>query len=128
MRLRRLIAGLLLRRPENPRDRSRQRVPLAGLKLQLPPALGCQPVELGPAIVFRGALLDRNPSALDKPVQRGIQRPLFDQQHIIGLELNGLCDSVTVRRPKQEGTQDQEVQGALQQLDALLLSFSRHST
>src|SRR5690348_1456248 len=126
MRLRRNMISLLIRGPENARDGPCELVPLAGLEGELPPPLAGQTIKFGAAIVFRGALLDRNPSALDEPVQRGVQRPLFHLQHIVRVEFDRLSDGVSVRRPPEQCTQNQQIQSALQQFDAFLLFFSRH--
>ena len=85
-------------RPENPRYRSRQFVPLAGFHFQLFPAFPCQAVKLGPPVVLRSALFHRNPSPLDEPVQRRIQRSLLDLQHFVGVEFDCFGDGVAVRR------------------------------
>ena len=66
--------------------------------LKLPPALGGEAVEFGAAIVLGGAFFDRNPSALDEPVQRGIERSLLDLQHVVRVEFDGFGDGVAVRR------------------------------
>jgi len=117
----------LLCRAENPRDRPGQFVPFAGLQRQLAPAFGGQTVELGPAIVLRGAFFERNPLALDQPVQRWIKRTLFDLQDVVGIEFDGLGDGVAVRRPQQQRAENQQVQGSLQQFYALFFFFSSHS-
>src|SRR5262245_50109958 len=75
--------ALLFRGPQNPRNRAREPVPLAGLNRQLPPAFGGQLVEFGASIVLRGPLFGRDPSAFDEPVQCRIQRPLLDQQYVV---------------------------------------------
>jgi len=59
-------------------------------------------------------------------VQRGSQRTLLYLQHFVGIQFNGLCNGVPVPRPQQQSTQNQQVQRALQQFDALALFFSRH--
>src|SRR2546430_1194259 len=127
MRLLRLMTRLLLRWPEDPCDRSRQSVPLAGLHLQLLPALARQPVKLGAPVVLRSAFFHGNPSSLDKPVQRRIERALFHLQHFVRIEFDGLRDGVPVLRPQQKRPENQQVQRALQQLDAFAFFFSRHS-
>ena len=63
-------------------DRPSQPVPLARLDLELSTALGGQVVELGAPVVLRRALIERNPATLDQAVQRRIQRPLLDLQHM----------------------------------------------
>jgi hypothetical protein len=99
-------------------------VPFAGLDCQLPPSLRGQPVELGAAIVFRNAFFEPNPSPFDKPMQRRVQGSLFDLQHLVGVKLDRLGDGVTVHRSQHQGPENQQVQGALQQLD-LFFFFGR---
>ncbi len=101
-----LLLSAWFSRPENSRDCSRQLVPLAGLDHQLPPALRRQPVKLRPPIVFRRTLLDRDPSPLDKPVQRGIERSLLHLQNIVGAELDCFRDGMAMRRPQQQRAQN----------------------
>src|ERR1700722_6013205 len=67
-----LLLSSWFSRPENPCDRCRQPVPLAGLDHQLPLAFRRQSVKLRTPIVFRRAFLDRDPSPLDESMQRGI--------------------------------------------------------
>ena len=102
-------------------------VPLAGFERELAAALRRQPVELGPAVVFGGALFERNPSPLDEPMQRRIERALLDLQDVVGVEFDGLGDGVAVGRSQQQGAQNQQVQSALQELDAFFFFFGRHS-
>src|SRR5690349_7206007 len=59
--------------PKNPRDRSRQFVPLARFHLQLLPSSARQPVKLRAPVVLRRALFHGDPSPFDEPVQRRIQ-------------------------------------------------------
>ena len=82
--------------------------------------LGGQAIELGAAVVLRRAVLERNPSSLDQAVQRRIQRPLLHLQHIVRALLDRFGDGVAVRRSEPQGPQNQQVQRALQQLDAIV--------
>ena len=84
------------------RDRSRQLVPLTRLDCKLPPALSRQLVELSPAIVLRGAVFERNPSPLNEPVERRVQRSLFDLQHIVGVEFDRFGDGVPMHWAPQQ--------------------------
>jgi hypothetical protein len=88
--------------PEDPRDRSCQRVPLARLRTNS--LTSC---------VFTSN--DRR------------ERAVFDLQDIIGVELDCLGDGVAVGRRQQQRAQNQQVQSTLQQLDAIGLFFSRRS-
>ena len=60
-------------------------------------------------------------------MQRGVQRPLLDLKNVVGVSLDRVGDGMPVRRSEQQGAQDEHVQRALQELDALLLITSRHS-
>ena len=90
---------------------------------ELPAPFGGEPVELGAAVVLGGALFGGDPAALDQPVQRRIERPLLDLQHVVRIALDGLGDGVAVRRPEQQRAQDQQVERALQQFDAVASSL-----
>src|SRR5687767_7748650 len=71
---------LLLRgRVQQPANRARQPVPPIGLDGELPPALGGQPVELCPTIVLWGAILERDPAALDEAMDRLLLRGRVQQ-------------------------------------------------
>ena len=41
---------------------------------------------------------------------------MLDLQHVLGLVLDGVRDGVAVRRPEDEGSQDEQIERALQQL------------
>jgi hypothetical protein len=64
---------LLLRRPQNLRNRGSQPLPLTGFNSELPSTLRGQRIEFRSAIVFRGTFLDRNPLPLDEAMQGWIQ-------------------------------------------------------
>jgi hypothetical protein len=110
-------------RPENLRDRPRQFVPFASFNRQLTHACGCQCVKLRPAIVFRGSRFDRDPSPLDQPVQRWIQRSLLHLKHLVRPEVDCLGDGVTVHGAETKGAENQQIQGALKQIDTSPLFF-----
>ena len=60
-------------------------------------------------------------------MQRGIERALLDQQNLFGIAFDGLGDGVPVGRAWLEGSENQEVERALEELDAAVFFFSRHS-
>src|SRR6187549_2297455 len=121
-RLARFMASLLAGRAKDATDGPRQRFPLAGLDVELLSALRRQPIELGAPVVLRSALVEADRAALDQPVKRRIEGSLLDQQNVLRSALDRLGDRVAVRRPPAERAKDQQIQRALQQLDALAVS------
>src|SRR5688572_9666979 len=91
------MASLLSGGAKDAPDGSGQRVPLAGLEVELLPPLRGQSIELGAPVVLRGALVERNPATLDQAVKRRIQRSLLDQEHVIRAPLDRLRDRMAVR-------------------------------
>ena len=91
--------------------------------VELLPALGRQPIELGAAVVLGRALLERDPAALDQAVQRRVERPLLHLQHVVGAALDRLGDGVAVGGPEPQRAENQQVERALQQLDAVVASL-----
>src|SRR5205814_9247356 len=122
----RMMGSLLNRRAEDAGDGVSQRVPLARLDLKLLAALRGQAIELRAPVVLGRARIEGNPPALDQAVQRRIQRSLLHLQHIVRAALDRFGYRVTVSRSEPEGSENQQVERALQQLDAVALSFSRH--
>src|SRR5262245_13458324 len=126
-RLPRFMASLLPRRAKDAADGPRQCVPLARLELELFPALWCQSIELGAPIVLGRTVVEGDPAALDQPVKRRIERTLLDQQHLLRAALDRLGDGMAVRRTETQRAQNQEIQSSLQDLDARVTVFGRHS-
>jgi hypothetical protein len=62
-------------------------------------------------------VIEVDPAAFDQAVQRRIERPLLDAQHIVGAALDRFDDFVSVGRARPQDSQDQDVERALQQLD-----------
>ena len=59
-------------------------------------------------------------------MERGVQRALFDLQHVFGTELDRFGNRVTVGRASLQGAQDQQVQRPLQKLYPILIVSGRH--
>jgi hypothetical protein len=91
------------------------------------PASGGQVVKLRSSIVFGGAQFGRNPHPLDEPVQRRVQRTLFDLQNVVRVEFDGFGNGMAMGWALQECAENQQVQRPLQKFEAFLLLFSRHS-
>src|SRR5262249_38292947 len=66
--------------------------------------------------------LRRDPLLALEPVQGGVERPGVDLQDVARARLDGLGDAVAVLRPPAEGFEDQEIERALEQLDAVLVA------
>ena len=60
------------------------------------------------------------PAALHT-VERGIKRSRFDRERVTRVRTNGLRDAVAVSRSPLQCLQDQHVERALKQLDAVLI-------
>lgn len=118
---------LRARGSKNSRDGCREFLPSAGFDLELPLPTRGQGVKLCAPIVVGGPRRDGNPTAFDKPVQRRIERSLTDPKYTVRPELDGLGDGVTVLGARFESLENQEIEGALKQFDALLSSFRRHT-
>ena len=97
-------------------DAGRQPLPLRQLGLDLLPAGPRQRVEPGPAVGLGGAPLRRDPALMLEPVQRRIERPLLDAQQLVGNLLDALGDRPAVHRLERDGAQDQEIEGALDEV------------
>jgi len=66
-------------------------------------------------------------TALDQPVERGVQRALLDLQDVVGSEFDGVGNGVAVRRSQPQRAENQQVQRPRQQLVAFALFFGRHT-
>ncbi len=95
--------------------------------MELLASFGCEPIVLSASIVFRRALLGGNPSPLNEPVKRRIERPLLDLQYLFGIAFNRFGNSVAVRGTEQQSSEDQEVESTLEKFNAVWLMISRHS-
>jgi len=81
-------------------------------------------VILGAAIVLGDSVFGCDPGSLDEAVQGGVERALFYLEDVLGVVLDGFGDGVTVGGTEEESAEDEEVEGALEEFDAVL---SRHS-
>ena len=59
-------------------------------------AFGGQVIELGAPVVLRRAFVECNPPSLDQTVQRRVQRPLLNLQHVVRSTLDGFGNGMSV--------------------------------
>jgi hypothetical protein len=112
-----------LRRLEQKPHRTSKGLPFGLFGRQLLPALWRDAVVAG-TFALVGPLPGRGDPALRlKPIQRGIQRAGLDLQQLFRRALNVLGDRVAVTRASQKGPQNEEIEGASQEIDA---GWSRH--
>jgi hypothetical protein len=95
---------------------------------ELFPALRGETVEPRFAIVFRLAILGNNESLFQEPLQSWVERSMADLEHIVGPLFDGLRDRVPVRTAEGERLQNQQIERALQKIQMVVKSSSRHST
>jgi hypothetical protein len=119
--------GLLICGAKNAGDGSGESVPLAGFNGELPPALGGQPVKFGAAIIFGNAVLGGDPPSLDEAMKSRVERALLDLQNIGRIEFDCFGNRVSVRRPEEQRAENEQVESALQEFEALIAFFGRHS-
>jgi len=102
-------------------NRLGQALPLAGFGRQLFPSGGSQTIVPGAAVILRRAPLggDQPPS-----LQRRRERAMVHPQHVLRGPLDGFGHGVAVNRAEQQGSQDQQVERALQHVDRFVFLFS----
>src|SRR5205807_863104 len=107
-------------------DRARELLPLAGFDIQLPASCRGKSIKLRPPIVLGEAVIERDPTAFDQPVQRGVERSLLHLQHVVRGLLDRLRDRVSMRWTKEQGAKNQQIERALEECDAGTVVSSRH--
>src|SRR5262249_2214498 len=104
-------------------DRPLQLLPTRQLLRQLLLASRRQPVILRALVVVRSLPLGRNPFLLFKAVQRRIQGAGVHLQDLARARADSHADAVAVLGSPLQRLQDQQVERALQKLDAVLIAF-----
>ena len=87
-----------------------------------------QPVVLGPLVGLAHAPLGLEPAALLEPVERGVEGARLHAEEVLRLGPDRLADAVAVPRPPLQGAQDEHVERALEQLQALVVRASGHGS
>ena len=109
------------RHPERGREDGRRHASEAPgrLGVELPAPLRRQRVVLRPPVVLGCSPRGRDPAAPLQAVQRRLQRPLADLQHLARHLPNPLGDAPTVPRSQRQRLQEQQIEGALRQVQAV---------
>ena len=97
----------------DPADGSNHFVPAGLVRGQLLPARRREPVVLRLAVVLGGTPERRDPTTVLEPMQRRIEGPVFDLEHILRPSLDGLGDGLAMGGTQDQRLQDQHVQRAL---------------
>src|SRR6185436_14977252 len=104
---------------EEQADGRRQPLPRVELAFELLPPIAGQAVDLGGASTLGLLPLRRDPSLVLEAVQRGIERSLSDRELLAGEGLDALGDRPAVQRLARDRLEDEQVEGALQQVGGL---------
>src|SRR6266849_5335883 len=96
----------------------RQFSPGVFLHFELPPPASREFVIFRAPVVLRCPPARFDPATALQPVQRGVQRTLLNLQCIARNLLDSLGDGPAMLRFERQRSQDQQVQGALRQVDA----------
>src|SRR6185436_17497993 len=108
---------LMLEKTQHPRHRFREAQPRVVLGLGGRSTLARQRVELRLAVVLGGTPFGLDKSLLFQPIQRRIQRPFLNPEHIVRELMEPRGDAVPVVRGGGEALQDEQVERALQEVD-----------
>lgn len=114
---------------KNRLHRSFQSIPLRGFLGELRPAFAGERIKARFAIVFGYAPFGADHAAVFKPLQGEVERTVIDKEDFVRLPLDGAGDPLAVAGPKEEDAQDEQIQGALQEGNAIVFFLSgRHTT
>src|SRR5687768_12460791 len=101
---------------EDETDRADEAVPGGELLSQRPPSGGGEPVVLGAAAVLGGAPLRVDPAALLEPDEGGVDGTLAYLERVLRELLDAVSETPSVHRRERERLENEQVEGALQDL------------
>jgi hypothetical protein len=105
---------------KNASDGFAEALPLGVLGVELAAAGGGQRVETRAAVFGGGAPGSGDPLFLEEALERGIERAMLDLEGVAGGLLDEFGDGVTVHRSPAKGAEDDEVECALHNFEAVL--------
>src|SRR5262245_10290210 len=118
-----------LRRPQDSADGRGKPAPLTRLRGEVLPARLRELVEPGLPVVPGHAPFGFDPALVFQALERGIQRAVIDEDRVFGLVLDRAGDALTVLRAEDQRPENQQIEGALEQGNAVaFVSSGRHST
>ena len=94
-----------------------QLLPARSLDGELLAAGRGEPIDAHALPILGDVPIRRDPFLSLEAVQGGVERSRVDLQRLVGVGANHLRDAVSVTRPPAQRLQDDEVEGALKQLD-----------
>jgi len=101
---------------ENAVDGANEFVPTTGLAGELLAADGGEAIEAGFAIVFGGAPLGADPTAVLEAVEGRVQRAMFNLEDFVGAVFDDMGDGMAMSRTEEKRLQDQKIEGALKEV------------
>ena len=114
---------------QHPAHRLDQAAPVACLSGELLATARGELVEARAAVVVADAPGGFDVSLGLEPLERGVERAVIDEQDLVRGRLDGPRDALTVLPAEQQRAKDQDVEGALEEGDAVrLVPLGRHST
>src|ERR1044071_131732 len=108
-----------LRRSHDERDGCREPFPIGAFLLESPAAGCCELVESSAPVGLGDPPLGRDPAPALESLERRIERPLVDLEHVVGQELDALRDGPAVELLAGNGAHDEQVEGALDEIGGL---------
>jgi hypothetical protein len=73
--------------------------------------------------------LGRDQAIVLEPLQGQIKGPVIDEEDVLGLFLNQACNTLPVLRSENQGAENEEIEGALEQAGSFVVVPSgRHPT
>jgi hypothetical protein len=118
------MGSRLFRGPHDTGDGADELFPVGLFFGKLAFAGGGEAVIFGAAVGFGLAPLGGEPALFFEAVQGGIEGAVFDLQGIGGAGAEGLTDAVAMLGAPLQGAEDEHVEGALQDFDAVAVGFA----
>jgi hypothetical protein len=89
---------------------------------------GGQRIESRFAVVGRRSPPGGDPATIFKALQRGIKRAVLYEEFLLRCLLDGSGDALPMLRAEDQGAQNEQVEGALEQFQALRIFLGRQIT